>query len=266
MDKLYNYFKNLDSNDKIVQSFLIGNVLYNDIKEELNRVISDFILKKEVKIDENPDIYVLENTIDKIGKEDIRELLNKVGLTSQFTNKKIYIIENTEKLNDASCNALLKTVEEPPEGVYAFLLTSNMNSVLPTISSRCQKIFVSSGLEDIEESTVDEETLNKIIEYIEIDGVKSISKNKDIYSIIEDRNKLFEVLKGLLNKYNKALHDMINNKEGSKTIIKNNDLTSISKKILIINETMNKLEYALNKNLSIDRLLIDMWRCKNENN
>ena len=57
LDKLYNYFKNLDSNDKIVQSFLIGNVLYNDIKEELNRVINDFILKKEVKIDENPEDF-----------------------------------------------------------------------------------------------------------------------------------------------------------------------------------------------------------------
>ena len=79
-----------------------------------------------------------------ITKDIIKDLLNKLSTTSQFNNNKVYIIDGVEKLNDFADNALLKTLEEPQANIYAFLITNNINSVKPTISSRCQKLYLNS--------------------------------------------------------------------------------------------------------------------------
>ena len=117
----------MNKNNKLSHSFLIGNVFYNDIKEDLEKVINDILIKSKMKIEDNPDVYILENNEEKVSKEDIKELLENVNKTSQFHEGKVYIIENVEKLNDFACNALLKTLEEPPKDLYAILLTSNIN-------------------------------------------------------------------------------------------------------------------------------------------
>jgi hypothetical protein len=44
-----------------------------------------------------------------------------------------------------------------------------------------------------------------------------------------------------------------------------NEIELLSKKILVINSNINLLNYNLNKNLAIDKFLIEMWRCNNEN-
>lgn len=263
MNNIYEYFKQLYNENILTQSFLIGNAEFDDVKIDIEKVINDFIFCSDVKIEENPDVYILKNNDKIISKDDITELLNNVYKTSQFNSKKIYIIENCEKLNDFSCNALLKTLEEPPENVYAILLTSNIDSVLPTISSRCQKIFVSATIKN--ESEDNSNICYNIINSIEKNGVESIALNYDIYSLINDRIKLISVLKQLLNIYNDSLRAKINNIKEDNIIIENNSIEEISKKILVINDTINKLNYYLNKNITIDRFIIEMWRCKDEN-
>ena len=74
-----------------------------------------------------------------------------------------------------------------------------------------------------------------------------------------------KVLKYILSVYFDTLNSFIDNKNEDNFIINNNTIEEISKKILVINDNIFKLEYYLNKNLSIDRLCIEMWRCKNEN-
>ena len=103
------------------------------------------------------------------------------------------------------------------------------------------------------------------IDNIEKDNINTIVKNPKIYTQIEDRNTLSEVLKYMLIKYNNNLNYLIKHDKIKDEVLKNNDLVLLSKKILIINENLNKLSGNLNKNLSIDRLLIEMWRCNNEN-
>jgi DNA polymerase-3 subunit delta' len=55
-------------------------------------------------------------------------------------SRKIAVIDDADLMNEASANALLKTLEEPPEGAILFLLASNPDALLPTIRSRCQLI------------------------------------------------------------------------------------------------------------------------------
>ncbi len=73
------------------------------------------------------------------------------------------------------------------------------------------------------------------------------------------------ILKIMLDEYNKSLKTMLNNNETIKEnneIIKNNDIISMSKKILTIDKFINLLNSYLNKNSTIDRFIIEMWRCK----
>ena len=67
-----------------------------------------------------------------------RELLDDVSLAPIRANSKVYIIDRAEQLRANSANALLKTLEEPPEGVMFILLGTSADVMLPTIVSRCQ--------------------------------------------------------------------------------------------------------------------------------
>lgn len=261
MNKIYNYFENLDKENKITQAFLIGNVNFSNVKEELFEVIKKFLFKQDINIEECPDVYILENEEKLVGKDDIKELLKNLSTTSQFNSKKIYIINNCETLNDSCNNAILKTLEEPQEGVYAFLITNNIDSVIQTISSRCQKIFVSTASElEIDEKYIG--LADELIENIESNGIKTIVKRPELYSIIKDRVELQKTYNIIFKKYSDALNLLVNDKYEDNIILKNNDIVKISKKLLIINENIKRLNSYLNKNLSIDRFIIDMWRCE----
>ena len=68
----------------------------------------------------------------------IRELIEDVSLTPVRAERKVYIVDRADLLRSASANALLKTLEEPPDNVCFILLATSADVVLPTIVSRCQ--------------------------------------------------------------------------------------------------------------------------------
>ncbi len=73
--------------------------------------------------------------------DDIRELINKAALGTPG-HTKVYILDEVHMLSAAASNALLKTLEEPPEHVKFVLATTDPQKVLPTIRSRCQHFEV----------------------------------------------------------------------------------------------------------------------------
>ena len=86
-----------------------------------------------------PDIIeVSHDKPNTIGVDDIREqVVGDVQVRPYSSPYKVYIIPEAEKMNQQAQNALLKTIEEPPEYVVILLLTTNAASFLPTILSRC---------------------------------------------------------------------------------------------------------------------------------
>jgi DNA polymerase-3 subunit gamma/tau len=72
------------------------------------------------------------------GVDDMRDLIEKVSYTSSAGGTKVYIIDEVHELTGRASNALLKTLEEPPEHVVFILATTNPEKVLPTIRSRTQ--------------------------------------------------------------------------------------------------------------------------------
>ena len=73
------------------------------------------------------------------GVDDTREILSGVSLGTAGGRKKVYVIDEVHMLTTQSFNALLKTLEEPPEHVVFVLATTEAHKVLPTIVSRTQR-------------------------------------------------------------------------------------------------------------------------------
>jgi DNA polymerase-3 subunit gamma/tau len=73
------------------------------------------------------------------GIDEIRSLREKANYAPSLARYKVYIIDEVHMLTEAACNALLKTLEEPPPYVIFVLATTEAHKVLATIVSRCQR-------------------------------------------------------------------------------------------------------------------------------
>ncbi len=73
------------------------------------------------------------------GIDDARELREKIKFSPGEARYKVYIIDEAHMLTSEASNALLKTLEEPPEHAILILATTEAHKILPTISSRCQR-------------------------------------------------------------------------------------------------------------------------------
>lgn len=102
-----------------------------------------------LNIQQHPDLYYLgksfvdDNLVtNKINIEHVRNIIEQINLKPHFSSYKVIYINDCNLLNINSANALLKILEEPPLYTKFILLTYNINNVLPTILSRCKKIFI----------------------------------------------------------------------------------------------------------------------------
>lgn len=86
-----------------------------------------------------PDIiWVKHEKPNVISVDEIRtQIVNDIDLKPYSSRYKIYIVPDSQMMNQQAQNALLKTLEEPPEYAIIMLLTNNVDKFLPTILSRC---------------------------------------------------------------------------------------------------------------------------------
>ena len=92
---------------------------------------------KQALSNNQPDIiYISHEKPNTIGVEDIRAQINNDIVIKPYSSpRKIYIVNEGEKMTPQ--NALLKTLEEPPEYAVIVILTTNVEALLPTVLSRC---------------------------------------------------------------------------------------------------------------------------------
>jgi DNA polymerase-3 subunit delta' len=99
----------------------------------------------------HPDLHLVQPDGAFIKIDQIRELQKELSFRPYEARKKACIIEDAERMNPSAANAFLKTLEEPPGEALLILLTSNAESILPTIRSRCQHLrFAALPTETIE--------------------------------------------------------------------------------------------------------------------
>lgn len=88
-----------------------------------------------------------------LGPEDRRGregLLHDLSLRPMTATRRIAVIDDADRMNEESANALLKTLEEPPSGSILFLISPAADPLLPTIRSRCQPLhFAPLAVQDV---------------------------------------------------------------------------------------------------------------------
>jgi DNA polymerase-3 subunit delta' len=99
----------------------------------------------------HPDIiYVTHEKPNVISVDNIREQINgDIAIKPYSAPKKIYIVDEAEKMNVQAQNALLKTLEEPPEYAVIILLTTRREAMLQTILSRCVLLETKPVVDDV---------------------------------------------------------------------------------------------------------------------
>ena len=133
----------------------------------------------------------------------IRQIRREIYMTGRSGKKKVFLISVCDQMNPQSANSLLKILEEPPKDSILILTTSRINSLLPTIIGRCQKIkFNNLSKEQILSYIKSKGEMIKDSEaefYAQLsDG--SITKSNEILgkNYLELRDKVLELLGALL--------------------------------------------------------------------
>jgi hypothetical protein len=149
-DKIINYFYLLKKNGLVGTSYLfIGEnpSLVKDVVKLVNCKESDHFCGvcwdcKKIDGFNHPDFLLIEPEPLTIKIEKIREVQQFLALKSFRLKKKTVFIKEGESFGLAAANAFLKTLEEPPKNSFIAICTSKLEGLLPTIISRCRKIYL----------------------------------------------------------------------------------------------------------------------------
>lgn len=234
----------------------------------------------------NPDFVLLEPDANSIKISQIRQMQENVYKKPIVSNKKVFIIDNSDRMTEEAQNSLLKTLEEPPEYIIIILITSNENKLLNTIKSRCIKInFNNIDTKDIIDYISKEQIMKKpsdsllkmcngsigklikinqnVEEYKNIEENTSDLINGRIQNIVKMLNvfdilyKSKEIIMDLLDYMIVIIYEYINNNKDYRR--------KYSNLILIIENTKLKLMSNTNYDMCLDDLLLKIWEEMDEN-
>ena len=212
------------------------------------------------------------------GVDEIREIRNNVKLLPSHLKYKVYIIDEVHMLSTSAFNALLKTLEEPPNNIIFILATTEFNKIPATVVSRCQKFdFKKLTTKQIfdrlkyilseENKKIDDSVVSLISELSDggmrdainmLDQLLSIEKEhiniNDVYSLIGDVSEeiIFNLFNKIINSDIKEIMNIINNlyEEGKNFINICNRLQLLIRNIIIYNNKNNYFDKEYEKKLS----------------
>lgn len=106
--------------------------------ESTDKPCKECVSCRQMESGNQPDVIWVTREKASLGVDEIREqLCNTMDIKPFSSPYKIYLVPEAEKMTETAQNALLKTIEEPPEYGIVILMTSNISALLPTIQSRC---------------------------------------------------------------------------------------------------------------------------------
>ena len=149
---IINYIRNAVREDKVSHAYILNGERGAGKKMLANLFAATLLCEKggpdpcnechscrQAESGNHPDIIkVTHEKPNSISVDDIREQVNNMIMIKPYQGPyKVYIIPQADMMTPQAQNALLKTIEEPPEYAVIMLLTENADTLLPTINSRC---------------------------------------------------------------------------------------------------------------------------------
>lgn len=212
-----------------------------------------------------PSFIIIEPDGKNIKKEQVLELKSRFSSLPTFTKENIYIIKEAEKLNSSSANTMLKFIEEPEEHIIGFFITNNINNVINTIRSRCEIIrikYEENDKEILANSYLD--VVYKYLQKIEIERKDVILYNKKIIlSEYKERDDIKNIFELMLAIYRKCLCFDNYQQENSEfkekfSFLINKSKAELLKRLNIIVQYIDDLNYNVNVELFLDRFIIEL--------
>ena len=298
--------KNSISNNRLVHAYLFETNGYYKSNEFIRSFIKEILcsnINNENHVEKScnvctmindncyPELKIISPDGMWIKKEQLDELQEEFNKKAIIGYKKIYVINEAEKMNLSAVNSILKFLEEPFSNIIAILVTDNIYQLLDTIISRCQiisfknvSINYENDLEMIanlcindfdykEKFLSDDESIEKINKIKEF--IKFFEKNK-LDSLIYTQEYWFNYFndkESNIFAYNVMIlyyRDILNYKIGKNLVyfkydydtissIGNNlEIDSICNRITKIMKAIEKIKFNVNLNLLLDNLLIDL--------
>ena len=244
-----------------------------------------------LKIDNNnyTELEIIEPDGLWIKKEQLKQLQKDFNSKSVEGNKKIYIINHADKMNDSASNSILKFLEEPEEGIIAILVVENSNSLLETIVSRCQRIKLNNQIaggddtltnicyclfnneaeienfkKDEKDNNIIENTVGFIVNNEESGIDIFLHENKYCSVFLKNKNMFKFFLDIMVLFYKDVLNYMLFNKvsvfvndlDDIKYVADKNKIESVLKKTNNVIDICDRLKYNCNLNLLLDKLIM----------
>lgn len=301
---LYNLLTNAIKNDKLSHAYLFEtnnnpnslDIIYSFVKEIMcprNTTCDKCSICSRIDNGNYLELKVINPNGLQIKKEQMSELQEEFSKVSLEANRKIYIINECEKMNLQASNSILKFLEEPIDNITAILVTNNINKVLKTIISRCQVISLnksnySMGISSFENiASILTNSSNDREKFLNDDGIRNLygsivnfidfyednkkdtivyikkmwhdkfkERQDNVFAIDIMINFYYEVLKYKINGQVSVFVDEIE-------LIKKisfNDIENISYRLELLIEIKKLIGNNLNMNLLIDYMIIKLGR------
>ena len=235
--------------------------------------------KSCIEIEENnqPDYIEIVPDGNSIKIEQIRNMQLKVTEKPIVSTKKVYVIQEADTMTQEAQNALLKTLEEPPEYITIILIASNENSILNTIKSRCTKIvFEPLSNEELKRYAQEYWKDATIPEEVFASSMGSIARLRNNIEHQELYTNVYQCINQIENKslldFLKQAESIAKAKEESDAVLEFlvSILFSLAKEktekkqnylncVEIVDNTKKNLQFNSNYDMQIDTMLIKMW-------
>ena len=229
----------------------------------------------EIENSNHPDFMQIEPDGNAIKIEQIRFLQQKIAEKPIISKNKVYIINNADTMTKEAQNALLKTLEEPPEYAVIILIASNESNLLNTIKSRCTKvvfqIIENEKIEKYIKENISVHVTKSMIDMCEgsIGKALRLKEGQEIYEEIEklvqnlDTKDLIEIMNNteLFSKSKDNIYELL---DYLNIILYNTRSINKINCIKLVEEAKKRLLSNSNFDMTIDNLLVKMWEEVNE--
>lgn len=218
--------------------------------DELSKLLLDY-----VNLENSPDYVLIKPDGNSIKIAQIRSLQSDIVIRPH-KDYKIYIINNAEKMTVEAQNALLKTLEEPPNYAIIILVTNNKESLLETIKSRCDIIkFSPIPMQDLKNylinTGIEEERAQLLATFSRgsIENALNLSQSTEFSAMREDIQQYIQVM---LDKNIVEILNIPNNMEKyrGKIISLLDIMINYFRDIILLKESVNK-----NMLINVDKLV-----------
>lgn len=274
-DEFPNFCKQISlaiKEEKVSHAYLIEVGSYDNYMDVIESMIVDILnqnndadvdFKKMIDNNMYSDFFIISSQDSRwIKKEQILNLQSMYKTKSTYNNKRIYIIDKADDLNQSAANTLLKFLEEPKDDIIGILITRNKYNIIPTVFSRCQLVAF-----DKKEAVESNDVKNKVVEILKLidkKGKRVFPYLKKLDYNIENKDDLLLLIEEIMRFYQDTYRYILGKEllyyndfnEEIKNFCSGKDIEYLTGTLIKIEDLYRNFQFNINIRLFLDKLFM----------